>query len=113
MYQVPCPMTDTSWPVVPNFLCFMCSPMMQAAHHRVSNHRRRSACCDQLSAVLIDGSGLRDQALEFGNTRAAIGARLEPNTNFGGRTRAGGNRIAARIAADAEAGADHRARGPE
>src|SRR5580698_8920304 len=113
MYQVPCPMTDTSWPVVPNFLCFMCSLTVQATHHSARNLRRRSACRDELPAIVIRSSCLRDQALEFRNAGTAIGACLEPKTQFGGRARTRGNRIADCIAADTEAGADHRPRSRE
>src|SRR6202021_75434 len=113
MYQVPCPMTDTSWPVGPNFLCFMCSLTVQAAHHSARNLRRRSACRDELPAIVIRSSCLSDQALEFRNAGTAIGACLEPKTQFGDRARTRGNRVADRIAADAEAGANDRPRSRE
>ena len=70
-------------------------------------------CRNQLPAILIRRSGLRDQALQFRNAGAAIGAGLEPQADFGGRARARGNRLADRVAADAEAGADHRPRARE
>src|SRR5579871_3290304 len=104
-YQVPCPMTETSWPVEPNFLFFMrfLARLLpnEAVYYRGLRYlsaplraRRGNpvlsvwmcfgllplACRNQLAFVI--GSRLRDQALEFGNARAAIGTRLQLEADF-------------------------------
>ena len=50
-----------------------------------------------------------DQPLQLGNAGSAIGAGLQPRADLGRSVRTSCNRVADRRAADAKAGADHRA----
>jgi len=53
-------------------------------------------------------TGLRDQPLQFGNARAAIGAGFQLSPDLGGGARTGYNGVADRAAPYPEAGADDR-----
>ena len=63
----------------------------------------------QLPLPRIARPRLRNQPLQFRNAGAAIGAGLQLRADVGGGSRAGGDGVADRVAADAEAGADDRA----
>src|ERR1700722_18343209 len=169
IYQVPCPITDTCAPVLPNSFClksssqifskrtipslivlagaseasgpsfrdgalapdpesrdsgliaarcpgmtvmdcFVAEPVIGGAFARPvgSSQRRRFKLIGrgQLSLLAPRGPRLRDQPLQFGNARAAIGPRVDPQPEFGGGARTRRDGVADRGAADAKTGAN-------